>query len=106
MHLENKVTNILVENEESCLKLKSEIVLLKNQIDQNSAMTSKQLQQMRHKVEGENERANGQTINNLTGKKEKLTHENTLQKDRIDKQSLEYKDLHVELTRFRSEKKE
>lgn len=47
VHLENKVTNILVENEESCLKLKSEIVLLKNQIDQNGMTTSKQLKQMR-----------------------------------------------------------
>jgi len=29
-HLENKVTNILIENEETCIKLKSEIVLMRN----------------------------------------------------------------------------
>ena len=29
-HLENKVTHIMLENEEANLKLKSEIVLLKN----------------------------------------------------------------------------
>ena len=40
-HLENKVTNIMLENEDTILKLKSEIVLLKNQIDTNTLTTNK-----------------------------------------------------------------
>lgn len=54
-HLENRVTNIMIEHEETILKLKSEIVLLKNQIDTNEDTTTKQLLKMRERVEGENE---------------------------------------------------
>lgn len=105
-HLENKVTTILVENEENMLKLKSEIVLLKNQIDQNSVHTSKQIQQMRERVEHENEKENGQTIADLTEKRDRLTHENELQKQRIDQLNSDYKKLHAEFSRFREEKKD
>jgi len=42
-HLENKVTHIMVENEEIIFKMKSEIVLMKNSIDSNSGATNKKL---------------------------------------------------------------
>lgn len=58
-HLENKVTQIMIENEETILKLKSEIVLMKNSIDTNNGATSKKLLEMRERVEIENEKANG-----------------------------------------------
>ena len=83
-HLENKVTHIMLENEETLLKLKSEIVLLKNQIDTNGESTTKQLLQMRERVETENEKANGQMIRDLTAKSEKLLRENGLQASRIE----------------------
>ena len=83
-HLENKVTHIMLENEETLLKLKSEIVLLKNQIDTNGESTTKQLLLMRERVETENEKANGQMIRDLTAKSEKLLRENGLQASRIE----------------------
>ena len=58
-HLENKVTHIMIENEETILKLKTEVVLLKNSIDTNDGVTSKKLLEMRERVENENEIANG-----------------------------------------------
>ena len=77
-HLENKVTNIMLENEDTMLKLKSEIVLLKNSIDTNDQTTTKQLLQMRERVEKENETANGSTIRDMTQKTDKLSRENEL----------------------------
>lgn len=77
-HLENKVTNIMLENEDTMLKLKSEIVLLKNSIDTNDQTTTKQLLQMRERVEKENETANGNTIRDMTQKTDKLSRENEL----------------------------
>ena len=58
-HLENKVTHIMIENEEAILKLKTEVVLLKNSIDINDGVTSKKLLEMRERVENENKIANG-----------------------------------------------
>ena len=86
-HLENKVTNIMLENEDTMLKLKSEIVLLKNSIDTNDQTTTKQLLQMRERVEKENETANGNTIRDMTQKTDKLSRENELQKNRIEQLS-------------------
>ena len=77
-HLENKVTNIMLENEDTMLKLKSEIVLLKNSIDTSDQTTTKQLLQMRERVEKENETANGNTIRDMTQKTDKLSRENEL----------------------------
>ena len=68
----------MLENEETILKLKSDIVLLKNQIDNNGTSTTKQLLQMRERVEDENEKANGDNIRDLTQRTEKLVRENEL----------------------------
>ena len=73
----------MIENENASLKLKSEVILLKNQIDQTDDTTSKQLHEMRSRVEKEQEKANGQKISQLTENTEKLTRENDLQKTRI-----------------------
>ena len=61
---------------------------------------------MRQKVEGENERANGSTINQLKDQKDRLAHENQLQKDRIDQLNKDFKNLSEEFTRFRNEKQQ
>lgn len=83
-HLENRVTNNLLEHEETILKLKSEIVLLKNSINCNDSDTTKQLLKMRERVEAENEKANGDKIRSLEDQKDKLIRENGLQSNRID----------------------
>ena len=49
----------MIENEETILKLKTEVVLLKNSIDTNDGVTSKKLLEMRERVENENKIANG-----------------------------------------------
>ena len=61
---------------------------------------------MRQKVEGENEWANGSTINQLKDQKDRLAHENQLQKDRIDQLNKDFKNLSEEFTRFRNEKQQ
>lgn len=43
-HLENKVTQIMLENEETVIKLKSEIITFKNQIEQAEEATRKKLE--------------------------------------------------------------
>lgn len=59
---------------------------------------------MRERVEGENEKSNGQTIAELKSSSEKLMRENDLQKQRIDQLSLDYSNLHTEFDRYRIEK--
>jgi len=51
--LENKVTQIMVEKEEGQVKMKSEIVLLQNRIDNNEEDLTKKLNTMREKLSKE-----------------------------------------------------
>ena len=50
-HLESKVTQIMVDNEEQSVKLKSEIVLLQMKIDAADENLKKKMMQMKVKIE-------------------------------------------------------
>jgi len=105
-HLENKVTQILIENEENVLHLKSEIILFKNQIDQNEAQTNKQLLQMRERVEDENVKANGQKLSQMQSLTEKLNRENQLHLEHVAQLNAQYSSLHEEFEHYRRETQE
>ena len=49
-HLENKVTQIMLENEETVIKLKSEIITFKNQIEQAEEATRKKLELLKQQT--------------------------------------------------------
>ena len=61
---------------------------------------------MRERVESENEKANGQTIQDLNDRKEKLERENELYRNRIDQLSVDYTNLHSEFDKYRNSKQD
>ena len=70
-HLENKVTQIMLENEETVIKLKSEIVLLKGQIEQSDAATKRKLEHLKQQTQDDFQQKNSAENDSL---KEKNAH--------------------------------
>jgi chromosome segregation ATPase len=105
-HLENKVTQIMLENEEVILKLQSEIVLLKNQVNSNEEQMVKRVAGIKEKLKDETEENRVRNIKDLEESTEKLKRENGLQKTRIDELLKDYQDLKDQYDNYRNEKQQ
>eukprot|EP00347_Sterkiella_histriomuscorum_P013376 403364949 len=102
-HLEKKVTTVMVEKEEIIIKLKSEIVILKNLIEMNEKKFDTRLQTEQEKFQKQLQVEFKARFKQLENDKEDLTRENGNQLERISQLKLENEKLSSEFSGYKED---
>jgi len=105
-HLEDKVTQVMVDKEEAVIKLKSEIVLLKNKLELNEEKFQNKLEMQKKKLEFEFKQRYDDKIKGLERDGMDLEKQRKYLRKRLTRLHTEHEELSEEFTKFRREKAE
>lgn len=95
-HLENSISQMLVEKEHNVIKLKSEIVLLQNKQAESENTYKNKLIQMRQRVEADEKVKVQQTVEGLKNEIEVHLRKGEDQLSKIQRLQADYKQLSEE----------
>ena len=98
------MSSILAEKHDEIVQLKSEIVLLQNNLDSSEEQLKKRLSSMKNRIEQEERTKTSDNIKAFETKIEGLTKTKYDSKLRIKRLESDYKDLQTEFQSYRSEK--
>ncbi|CDW76064.1 UNKNOWN [Stylonychia lemnae] len=101
-HLEKKITSTMVEKEEIIIKLKSEIVILKNQMGVNDQRFEKRVLEERETYSKKLQLKFKEQIQQLETNKEDLTREREQILQRIDQIQSDYDKLGIDFQNYRN----